>query len=424
MRVVKFGGSSVASAERILAAAGIVAEQRMEGPVAVVVSAMAGVTDALLRAAGAALTRRGDWREELRRVEARHRAAYAELGVEVPNAFVARWQALLAEGAQLAQGDLAAGSACARAAARFSGWGERLIVDLVARAIGRLGLEARALVEEPVLLAAPGRRDAWDEEGADAEPSVLATRGWLAPRLARLLLRGGVPVLPGYIARDAAGRVTTLGRNGSDQSAAVIGAALGAEAVYLYSDVAGIFSADPRVVPEARLVPMVTYAEAEEIASLGARVLHPRTVAPLGQWSIPLRLRGVLEPHGPGTDVVWGREGGDVDERGPWWVVAARAHGGPGVGAPDGDEPGWAEVTALLLGAQDWAAHERQAVLAAVTGALGYDETTPQVPQVGERQLRLVVPAARMAAAQQALHAALVRMGPRPVRGPGVVSRT
>ena len=116
-----------------------------------------------------------------------------------------------------------------------------------------------------------------------------------------------MPVLPGYIARDAAGRPTTLGRNGSDHSAAVVAAALGAQALYIYSDVAGVYSADPRIVADAQLLPCLSYSEAAAIAAAGAKVLHPRAVEPLARLGIPLYLRSSLTPAAPGTDILPGK---------------------------------------------------------------------------------------------------------------------
>jgi aspartate kinase len=110
-------------------------------------------------------------------------------------------------------------------------------------------------------------------------------------------------VLPGYLALTQVGAYTTLGRNGSDHSAAIIGAALDARALYIYSDVAGIYEADPRNVADARLLTSLTYAEASAIASRGARVLHPATLPPLAQRGIPLYLRSAFDPNVPGTDI-------------------------------------------------------------------------------------------------------------------------
>ncbi len=294
MLVVKFGGSSVGTAERILAAARIVAGHRAQTPVVVVVSAMAGVTDALIGVANAALEGHQSWCDDLAALEQRHRQAYLEIAGKVPEAFGRAWADVEAAAQALAASGVPQASA-ALEIRRFSGWGERLIVDLFACGLRREGIKASGFSGEPVLLA---------NVAEEAEPSVLATRAWLLPQLAGALAQDAVPVLPGYIARDAAGQSTTLGRNGSDHSAAVVAAALGAQALYIYSDVAGVYTADPRVVADAQLLPRLSYSEVAEIAAAGARVLHPRAVEPLARWGIPLYLRSSFAPAAPGTDIL------------------------------------------------------------------------------------------------------------------------
>jgi aspartokinase/homoserine dehydrogenase 1 len=416
MLVIKFGGSSVRDAERIRAAARIAAGHRAHEPVAVVVSAMAGVTDGLLRCADAALACDGEWRAGLTEIEERHRAAYTALTGTVPASFDALWQALVVDITALSYAGPRPGSPAALdEAARFSGWGERLIVGIFAAGLSAHGTPAEALDDAPVLLAGceAGERG----EGGDntpARPSVLATRAWLGPRLSSPFLRGAVPVLPGYIARDAAGRSATLGRNGSDHSAAVIAAALGAQAIYLYSDVAGVYSADPRVVPEAHLLPALTYTEAAEVAALGARVLHPRTVEPLARWRIPLYLRDVRHPDGPGTDVL--PPGADAYERtgGPLsylsWVISARPLLNDASYLPFEQSHGdLAEVSATLIGPVQWRYLSGTPLAAVVAAALACGETVAALSVSGGR-LRVAVPAAASVPTQRQLHATLAAL--------------
>lgn len=503
MLVLKFGGSSMADAERILASARIVQATQTQTPVTVVVSAMAGVTDALLRVAALALadgatggahtadapavapvTRDGatgdgiasddattgaganddaiaGWRGELARLEARHWQTYLAIGGWAPDVFALRWRALVADAEALRGGVQDATTLAGQAAmARFSGWGERLAVDLMAHALTVLGALAQAFADEPVILTGPRHGDhhttearsaqpttranalldklavaSPDEDDGVAQPSILATRAALAPRLAMLVTRGGVPVLPGYIARDSAERVTTLGRNGSDYSAAVIAAALGAAALYLYSDVPGLYTADPRVVPDAALLPTLTYAEAGEIAALGARALHPRTVEPTARWGIPLALRSSLTPDAPGTNILpsaaafgaigaftrheplHGDEGQARPER---WVVAARSWDGRRLGgatsdalATDQGGGDLVEVSATRLPpwppttADDADEGCMACVLAALQAVDADADIQPSQVWSSPRQLRLVVDAAASPHAQRLLHATL-----------------
>lgn len=319
MRVVKFGGSSVADVARMRHVAAIVAELRAQGPVAVVVSAMAGVTDALIRAGQSAIA--GDSRlpELLEALALRHYEAWAAFDCGAPAALDRIWAGVTHDAHTLARRSVGLDeSARERLVARFSGWGERLEVGLLAAALREAGLIAEAFDEAPVALSGAATAD------GEPEPSTLATRARLLPPLAMLVMRGGVPVLPGYIALGTSGALTTLGRNGSDHSAAVIAAALGAERLTIYSDVPGMLTADPRVAPEARLLPLLTYDEAQRMASLGAKALHPRTIEPVARWGIPLELRSSLTPHAPGTDILPGTALPWRRSREAAWIVASR----------------------------------------------------------------------------------------------------
>ncbi|HEU0027119.1 MAG TPA: hypothetical protein VFQ25_08390 [Ktedonobacterales bacterium] len=319
MRAVKFGGSSVADAPRLRAAGAILARSRAGGPVTAVVSAMAGVTDGLLRVADGATRGAEDWPAVLRALGERHSATYQALIGAVPALFERQWAEAEREAEALARiGPSLDAPARALASARFSGWGERLAVGLLAAATEAEGAPSFALDDAPVLLS--GR----ERPGVAPEPSALATRAWLLPRLAMPVMRGAVPIVPGYIARDAEGRLTTLGRNGSDHSAAVIAAALGVSHLTIYSDVAGVYTADPRTLPDARLLPALAYDEAARIASLGARALHPRAVEPLAGGAIPLELRAAHAPDALGTDIGPGARLSRQYTRAAMWVVVSR----------------------------------------------------------------------------------------------------
>jgi aspartate kinase len=401
MRVVKFGGSSVADATRLRHVASIIAELRAQGQVAVVVSAMAGVTDALLDAGRSAVA--GDSRvpELLEAVALRHYEAWAALGVAAPHEFERLWATLTQEAHTLARRSAGLSAlARARLVAQFSGWGERLIVGLLAQALREAGLTAEAFDDAPVALYADS--DA-DREGAEPEPSTLATRARLLPRLALLVMRGGVPVLPGYIARDTAGALSTLGRNGSDHSAAVIAAALGAERLTIYSDVPGMLTADPRIAPDAVLLPTLTYDEAQRMAMLGARALHPRTIEPVARWGIPLALRATLAPHAPGTDIVPAAEAAGRSRAGAWFVASR-----PLAGSGEERIEERIEVTAVWLPA--WPADASPAPCSDTKLALSRRDLLRLGAHDMTRtadSLRLVVDTARAAAAVRVLHAAL-----------------
>lgn len=293
MRVLKFGGTSLANVERMQSAVRIVARHQMQEPVAVVVSAMASITNDLVAVAQHAHDAHAIDSTRLDAVARRHQEAYLASIGQVPASFEQQWAQLLDDAGDLIHAYPEAEAW--RAGEAFSGWGERLMTPLFATLLRRNGVDAEPYLDAPVIL----------ESNSNADPSpiasLLATRAWLLPQLAMQILQGSVPVLPGYVARDAGGRFATLGRNGSDYSAAMIAAAMGANALFVYSDVAGIYSADPHQHPDAILYPELTYGQAMSIVAHGARVLHPRTIGPLAKAGIPIWLRSTFEPDRPGT---------------------------------------------------------------------------------------------------------------------------
>ncbi|WP_376796201.1 aspartate kinase [Thermogemmatispora sp.] len=305
--VLKFGGTSVGSGERIRRVAQIVAQVASKalseaGPFpVVVVSAMSGITDQLLRIAHHA--RRGEsseWRRELVALRERHLQA-AEKAVSDSQ----RLAALRADLEQALVSLEREAAGCEEYVDAVAAWGERLSVLLLAAAIDDLGLPeiTAAPVREEVIVTGEPQGTAPSEPGAviGAEPLEEETRERARLLLWPLLQRQTIPVAPGFIGRTRAGLVTTLGRNGSDYSATVIGAAIDCREVSIYTDVDGVMSADPRIVTNARLLPALTYAEAARLSWFGAKVLHPRTLIPVAQRNIPVRVRNTFRPQIQGT---------------------------------------------------------------------------------------------------------------------------
>ena len=311
MLIMKFGGTSVATAERILHVARIVQAQRARHPV-VVTSALSGVTDSLLALADAAARReRAACGRIVEELSERHMDAAREINPH------ADWSALETRLAGLgaATEDALAnrdGSAATRDA--LAGSGELLAVVLVAGALRTLGEPALAW-EAPFVVT--------DDHFGEASPLIEPTRGEAlraraqadAARLpspnncsdeARLARPAGedptaILVTPGFIGRTRDGRPTTLGRGGSDYSATLLAAALNAEACWIYTDVDGVYSADPRIVPDAAVLPCISAAAAGRLAYCGAKVLHPRAVAPAARAGFELRVRNSFRPEHPGT---------------------------------------------------------------------------------------------------------------------------
>ena len=323
-QVVKFGGTSVGSGEGIGRVASIIRHhvRDSEGmfPV-VVVSAMSGVTDQLLRIARFTCT--GDhesWQQELealkrKHVEAADKAVHRSevrraLQHDLQVAFGMLEQDISAIRASPSgpteeqAGDSHASALALYAASIISAWGERFSALLVAAAARDLGVQT-VPVREEVLVTTDLQAEMLPAFGAvvGAEPLPQETRVNAERLIHPLIERGIVPVVPGFIGRTTGGRVTTLGRNGSDYSATLLGAALDCAEVTIYTDVDGVLSADPRIVANTRLVPRLTYAEAAQLSWFGAKVLHPRTLIPAAHRNIPVRVRNTLRPHMRGTVV-------------------------------------------------------------------------------------------------------------------------
>ena len=302
MLVMKFGGTSVGTGERIAGVADLVASRLSEEPF-VVVSAMGGVTDALLALSRAA--REGD--------RAAAAAAIATLGEKHVGAVESLGLAGGAAGALREE--------ISREMARLESLttGVALLRELSARtsdaicAAGELlsaALTAAALEKRGVAVARVDPREwmATDASWGAATPDEAALARKAASRLLPEHAAGKVVVTGGFVGAAPDGSTTTLGRGGSDFSAALLGAALhdaGApvEAIEIWTDVDGILTADPRLVPGARLVPEVGYAEAAELAFFGAKVLHPATIRPAIARGLPVRVRNTFRPQVPGTTV-------------------------------------------------------------------------------------------------------------------------
>jgi aspartate kinase len=298
--VIKFGGTSVGSADALGRAAAITAELRHQGhDVVVVSSAMSGVTDLLLAGAHAAAS--GHVAEvvnisaalRLRHAEAAQKLISAE---DDRTAVVGVIEQRLTEFARLSEALAVLGEASPRALDAVSSLGERMSVPLLAGALRAQKVPALAIDATELI-----RTDAVYQSAA---PQMDETRHLSQARLLPLCASGTTPIVTGFIGSTPTGIVTTLGRGGSDYSAAILGAALDADEVWIYTDVDGVLTADPRVVPDAHPLDVLSYREMSELAYFGAKVLHPKTILPALERGIPLRVRNTFNPAHPGTLVV------------------------------------------------------------------------------------------------------------------------
>ena len=295
---MKFGGTSVGSAERMRVAAAIAAEQKQRRPVAIVVSAMAKITDLLLdtlRHAEAGDT--AGLEANIARLRERHTSTSRELlPPEKQAAAEAGIARLIAEFVRLAGGMLMLNEMPPRSVDEAVATGERLSALLIAEYLNSRGTPAEAINAADLIVT--------DAVFGNASPLMEPTRAKARARLLPLLEGGILPVITGFNGATADGRPTTLGRGGSDFSASILSAALDASELWIWTDVDGIMSADPRLVPDAAVLDEVTYAEAAELAYNGAKVLHPRTLAPLIEQKIPVWSKNSFAPEKPGTRIV------------------------------------------------------------------------------------------------------------------------
>ncbi len=279
----KFGGSSLANAERFRHVAAVLGAGT--GTRIVVVSAMQGVTDALTALANAALARQ-PWEDELRTLRDRHRDTARSLDADGHE--LARW---LEAGFAALRAQLSAPSRTPAWFAGIQGLGEVWSARLLHAALAEAGTDWAVLDAREVLVVHAGELGA----GVDWAGSRRKLAAWRAANAQPNV------IVTGFIARDGNGAVTTLGRNGSDYSAAIFAVLLDANELTIWTDVDGVLSADPRLVPDAVCLESMSYAEACELAYFGAKVLHPQTMAPAMHAGLPIRIRNTLDPDAPGT---------------------------------------------------------------------------------------------------------------------------
>src|SRR5277367_536253 len=333
LQVMKFGGTSVGDAACIARAAKIIADGAQQGGCVAVVSAMSGVTNRLIDAAKKAQT--GVETEATAVTEAlraQHETALITLVKDEQKRATVRKkiEEVLSEGRRLLEGTALLRELTARTLDAVSSLGERLSAPLVAAAVRELGWPSESVQATECIVT--------DDFHGGAEPLMEETRAKSETRLRPLLGEGSVPVVTGFLGATKTGELTTLGRGGSDYSATILGAAMDADEVIIWTDVEGVLTADPRLVSEARTIPVISYREAAELAYFGAKVLHPKTLKPVVQKAIPVWIRNSFAPDKLGTKITpEGRSiGGGVKALTAIRDVTLISVGGPGiVGLPD-----------------------------------------------------------------------------------------
>ncbi|HXY06702.1 MAG TPA: aspartate kinase [Terriglobales bacterium] len=298
LRIMKFGGTSVGRASAIQKVVGIIRGASRDGDLVVVVSAMSEVTNQLIEAATQAQAGNRESVEMIfERLRGRHYAVVSALihSVPVRSRINSEMERVFREGERLCQGTALLRELTLRARDSISSLGERLAAPLVAAALTECGVASEAIESTELIQT--------DSCHGCADPRMDVTGERCQARLRPLLQKGVVPVVTGFIGANAEGVLTTLGRGGSDYSATILGAALGADEVTIWTDVDGLMTADPRLVPVASTIPEISYREAAELAHFGAKVLHPKTLSAVTQCGIPLWIRNTFAPERPGTRI-------------------------------------------------------------------------------------------------------------------------
>jgi aspartate kinase len=304
---MKFGGTSVGSAQAIRQAADIVLEQSQKWDrLAVVVSAMSGVTNLLTQGALSAANGNHAPRSAVADLRVLHYRVVDELfypepveGLD-PNGERAQLLAVvdeyLDEFDAFCRSVQVLGEVTPRAMDAITSLGERINARILAALLRQRGAHSQAVDATELIVT--------DDTFQNAAPLMDATRARVAERLFPLLEQGVIPIITGFISATKSGVTTTLGRGGSDYSAAILGDCLDADEVWIWTDVDGVMTADPRFVPDARVIPTLSYSEVGELAYFGAKVLHPRTIRPAIERGTPLWVKNTFNPICPGTCIV------------------------------------------------------------------------------------------------------------------------
>lgn len=298
--VMKFGGTSVGSADAMRQCIKIIAEAKTKWTHVIAInSALSGVTDILLKAASAAT---GGDSTAIEQAAQDLRIRHTEITTELLTDAATRRQVLaeiytlIDQFSSLCNAVAVLGEATPRALDAIASLGERMSIRILAAALNTAGIPAEPVEASTLIIT--------DENYQSANPDFMATKENTLSVLNPLLEGGQVPVVTGFMGATRSGVITTLGRGGSDYTAAILAVSLQADEVWIWTDVNGVMTTDPRIVPQARTIDSLSFKEISELAYFGAKVLHPKTIRPVIEASIVLRVLNTFNPTHPGTQIV------------------------------------------------------------------------------------------------------------------------
>jgi aspartokinase/homoserine dehydrogenase 1 len=297
---MKFGGTSVGSVEALDRATDIVLEQAKSWKrLVVVVSAMSGVTDSLLEGGRTAASGSNlRYQEILTNLQTRHQSVVETMLPDCPEReqLLAAVDELLEEYAFMCYSLYVLGEVRPRAMDTIAALGERISARIFTALLHERGISSQVIDATELIIT--------DDTFQNAAPLMEASRAQVTKKLVPLFADGIIPVVTGFIGATEEGITTTLGRGGSDYTSAILGVCLDADEVWTWTDVDGVMTADPRIVPDARVIRVLSYNEVSELAYFGAKVLHPKTIRPIIERGIPLWVKNTFNPTFPGTRIV------------------------------------------------------------------------------------------------------------------------
>lgn len=298
---MKFGGTSVGDGSRIKNVAKLVKRYYDNGnDVIVVASAMTGITDKLYEMAQIAKDTCSivEIDNHFNEIAMRHKAAIADAidDEAIRHEITAEIDARLSELKNALIGICYLGELTSRSLAYVYSFGERMSVPIISGSLRSLGINSQFF--------SGGEAGVTTDDRFDSGRPLPVTNEKVKEKLMPLLNKGYIPVVTGFVAATEKGIITVLGRGGSDYSASILGAAIDADEIWIYTDVNGIMTTDPRIVPDAKTLPVVSYLEAMEMSYFGAKVLHPKTIEPAIKKGIPVKVLNTFNPDHPGTTVV------------------------------------------------------------------------------------------------------------------------
>lgn len=305
MIVMKFGGTSVGNAERIKNTAKIVTNyHRKKGKVVVVVSAMSGVTDRLLTCAKLAVMKDNkELEKNFSTLRELHIKTTYDLNLDrgKEEKLLLTIETYFEELKKILDSIFYIGEVTNRGLDLIASFGERLSIHMVAVAIENLGEKVQALEARNLIVT--------DDNFGDADPLFEESTEKITSVISALIKKNVIPVITGFIGATKSGEITTLGRGGSDFSATIIGYCLDASEVWIWTDVDGVMTADPKIVKNAKILPRISYNEGAELSYFGAKVLHPRTLIPAASKKMPVWIKNSFNPTARGTVISYDRNG-------------------------------------------------------------------------------------------------------------------